>query len=481
MTKSKRAIVSVASILAFSVSMSTGAQASFMDTPEFAEAVAAAENSDWATDEAVRGHLQLVAEFDSSGPDVWDAEKHPLVYVTSESHENANPDRAIDGSFAGFHIVDANTHENVATFIGSQSEHHYQISRGPHGLGVSPDGQWAYVGWAERTRGEVRQTGFLAVVNMRTLKIDKLFKQQMNYRGAQRSQHLHHIQACTTDDGQQRVIAMWGYGADGGPHHILNPDDNNRVERAITFEDVQQMGHPFTTPSADCNYVYTSVGSPQIRNSTSPMAGVARVNLTTGGVQTVLGTGSHPIGITHTMDGKYTYVADSNGSRIYKIDNDSFKIVKNAAAGVGGPYGIALNWDESMLVINGKGEGTHNQGRVVGILQTDQMIPYAGLRQQPVVLGGSAASVDHIMLHPDPKRNEMWISAMKGWETTVLDLNTFESTAYIPTPNGGDTHSGAFVRYNPDFTGELMSDQGGPKSKEMQQIVRDKAAARMMN
>ncbi|MDP2662192.1 MAG: cytochrome c, partial [Dehalococcoidia bacterium] len=31
------------------------------------------------------------------------------------------------------------------------------------------------------------------------------------------------------------------------------------------------------------------------------------------------------------------------------------------------------------------------------------------------------------------------------------------------SPHGGDTHSGGFVRYNPDWTGELMADHGGPK------------------
>ena len=46
-------------------------------------------------------------------------------------------------------------------------------------------------------------------------------------------------------------------------------------------------------------------------------------------------------------------------------------------------------------------------------------------------------------------------------ETIVFDLTKREVKTRIPTPNGGDTHSGAFVRYGADFTGELLADQGG--------------------
>ena len=45
-----------------------------------------------------------------------------------------------------------------------------------------------------------------------------------------------------------------------------------------------------------------------------------------------------------------------------------------------------------------------------------------------------------------------------------MDLNTHKVNAYIPTPNGGDTHSGGFVRYTPDWKGELLADMGGPKA-----------------
>ncbi len=486
MTKSKRATIGGISAIALAIATASTASASIattsiLEAPEFEAAVAAAEASDWANDESIRGGLHLVAQYDSSGPDAWDPAKHPLVYITSESHQNNNPDRSLSGSFAGFHLVDADTHEIVAQYIGSNAERGTQIARGPHGVATSPDGKWAYVGWVERTSGDIRQTGFVAVVNMRTMKIDKLFKQQSRFRGAQRSQAIHHVQACTTAEGKQRVFLQFGFSADGGPHFVLNPDDDNRVDRAVTYEDVQLMGHPYTTPSPDCNTMYVSIGSPEIRGANAGAAGMAKLDLETGAVTNVMGVGHHPIGVTHSMDGKSTFVVDGHGSHVYKIDNETNQVVGHTGSGVAGPYGGTLNWDESILFTVGKGEGIHNVGQTVGLVSADNMTPYAGLLQQPIFLGGSASSVDHAILHPNPEKNELWISSMKGWETIVLDLNTFEPKAYIATPNGGDTHSGGFVRYDADWNGELLFDQGGPVSHEMQDLVRAKVAERKGN
>jgi mono/diheme cytochrome c family protein len=57
-----------------------------------------------------------------------------------------------------------------------------------------------------------------------------------------------------------------------------------------------------------------------------------------------------------------------------------------------------------------------------------------------------------------------------------MDLNTHKVSAYIPTPNGGDTHSGGFARYTPDWKGELLADMGGPKGA-VRAIMRQRVAA----
>jgi hypothetical protein len=434
--------------------------------------LSAAQDDGWTTPEALRGGLHLVDTFDSSGPDAWDVEAYPLVYFTSESHYTHNPDLDAPEGFAGFHVIDAYGKEVIASVHFNMGE---RYTRGPHGVGVSPDGKWAYVGWSETPAGE-REISYVAIVNTRTLKMDTLLMQESYYQGQMRRQRLHHVQSWTDVDGNDRVILQWGFGADGGPHQILDPNDGNRVVKSITYDDVHPQGHPFTTPSPDGKTVYVSMGSPEIRSAHSWQAGIAKVNLDTGAVRVIPEVGHHPIGITHTMDGRFTYVIEGHASYVIKIDNETNTVVGSTSAGVAGPYGLALNWDESLLFTIGKGEGSHNRGGVVGIVDTRLFSPLRSI-DQPITLGGSASSIDHAILHPDPAVNEMWISNMAGWETIVLNLDTLRVTDYIATPNGGDTHSGAFVRYAPDWTGELLADMGGPKGHEMMETVRQNAAA----
>lgn len=445
--------------------------------PEVEEAMARAATMDWATPESERGGLYLVAQFDSSGADAWDAAAHPLVYITSESHDNDNPDRTIPGGFAGFHLIDGYSKEVVAQFIAVTTPETAGMRAGPHGVNVSPDGRWAYVGWSEIDDGPTQYTSYVAIVNMRTLKIDKLLKQESLYQGQPRAQRLHHIQSWRDAEGNDRTILQWGFGANGGPHHILDPNDDNRVVRSITYDDVQVMGHPFTTPSPDGKTLYVSIGSPELREAPFKGAGIAKVDLETGTVTNIMEVGNHPIGITHDVDGRFTYVVDGSNSLVYKIDNETDEIVGHTSAGVAGPYGIAMNWDESLIFTVGKGEGTHNRGAVLGVVNAKPFTRWRGLRQQPIFMGGSASSLDHAILHPDPEVNELWVSNMNGWETIVLDLENFAPSDWIATPNGGDTHSGGFVRYEPDFTGELLVDMGGPKSESIRALIRQAKAA----
>ncbi|MBI2864790.1 MAG: hypothetical protein HYX94_09550 [Chloroflexi bacterium] len=453
----------------------SAAKINVVQAGELQPARAGALASGWNTTESIRGGLQLVATYDSSGPDAWDASKHPLVYITSEGTDvdSGSPKYDKDAPYyAGFQIVDANTKETVASALFNVGQ---EIVRFPHGVDVSPDGKWAYVGWGQKGK-DGKNEGVMVIVNVRTLKMDKLLKQESYFQGAMRSQNLHHVQAFKDSKGRDRVILMWGFGADGGPHFILDPKDDNKVVKAITNDDVRPMGHPFTTPSPDGKYIYVSMDAPWIQEAEGHRAGIAKVNTEDWSVTVIDGVGSHPIGIAHTVDGKYTYVVDGAGSKVFKIDDESNKVVAETSAGVAGPYGLALNWDETLLFLVGKGEGSHNTGGVLGIIDTKTFRQAKVLTQMPLWLGGSASSVDHAILHPDPAKNELWVSNMNGWETIVVDLNTNKPVAYIPTPNGGNTHSGGFVKYNADWSGELLLDQGGPKSQSIWNIVKAKVA-----
>ncbi|MBI4319745.1 MAG: hypothetical protein HY675_14750 [Chloroflexi bacterium] len=433
-------------------------------------APAGAAPSKWDTDESIRGGLKLVATYDSSGPDAWSAADHPMVYITSEGagyrHRPAKTNLG-----PGVQIIDAYTKKVVGSALFDLGG---KTIMQPHGLGIAPDGKWVYIGFRdELPSGETR--ALTLVVNPRTLKLDKVLKQE-GYRPPGSPEFvgaLHHSGAFTDWQGRDRALLTYGFGAIGGPYFLLDPKDDNRVVRAITYDDVRPIGHPYPSPDPTGKFLYISMGSPQIQEAESKIAGIAKLNLETGAVTAIEGVGNHPIGISHTSDGKFTYVNDGTNSMVFKIDNATNKVVAHTSAGVAGPYGNRLSWDESKLYTIGKGEGSHNTGGVVGEINLVTFRPENSFNQ-PIDVGGSI--MDHGILHPDPKLNEMWISSAGTWETIVLDLNTRKVTARIPSPNGGDTHSGGFVRYARDWKGELLIDMFGPQ-KAMYQTMRERVEA----
>ena len=421
---------------------------------------APAQPTGWDTPESVRGRLKLLATYDSNGPNAWDVKAHPMVYFTSEGVET----RPLK---SGVQVIDAYAKKVIASALFDLGE---EVTENPHGVGISPDGRWLYLGQMHRLRATGQVRTVLMIVNAKTLKLDKVLE-------GPRVDWFHHITAFKDWQGRDRVMVAFGRNPGGGPHWLLDPHDNNRVVRAITIEDIgYKIGHPYPTVDPTGRFVYVAVFAPPWRTQLHNTAGIAKLNLETGAVTIVPYVGDNPIGMAHTSDGRFTYVNDGHSSYVYKIDNNSNTVVDSTSAGVAGPYGLVLNWDETFLYPIGKGEGTHNNGSVVGLVETRSFTsPRNFIHNMPIYLGGSASSIDHGILHPDPNQNELWISNMNGWETIVLDLRTHKVNAYIPTPNGGDTHSGGFVRYTPDWKGELLADMGGPKAA-MRATMRERVA-----
>lgn len=89
--------------------------------------------------------------------------------------------------------------------------------------------------------------------------------------------------------------------------------------------------------------MYVSVFAPPWRTQLHNTAGIAKLNLETGAVTIIPFVGDNPIGMAHTSDGRFTFVNDSHGSHVYKIDNTTNTIVGNTSAGVADPYGLVLN------------------------------------------------------------------------------------------------------------------------------------------
>ncbi|MBI4301358.1 MAG: hypothetical protein HY664_01985, partial [Chloroflexi bacterium] len=297
------------------------------------------------------------------------------------------------------------------------------------------------------------------IINARTLKIDKILKQESMFQGSLRVQRLHHVISFVDPKGQDRVVLEYGFGSNGGPHFIIDPKDNNRVVKAITVEDTGYwMGHPFLTVDPARKFLYVGLKMAAWADKLEGVGGLAKINLETRAVTVIPAIGMHLIGQAHTADGKFLYVNDAEESMTIKIDTATNQVVGRTSAGVAGPYGLAMNWDESELFAVGKGEGSHNTGSVLGVIDLKDYRTKRGIIN-PIPLGGvgKVASIDPAILHPDQAVNELWVSNMAGNETIVLDLATRTVKAYIPTPGGGNTHSGAFVKYAADWAGTVLA------------------------
>ena len=70
--------------------------------------------------------MTQLATYDSSGPDAWDVEAHPVVYFTSEG-VGANPNGG--SGMSGIHIIDAYSKEVVASALFDLGE---EVTMPPH-------------------------------------------------------------------------------------------------------------------------------------------------------------------------------------------------------------------------------------------------------------------------------------------------------------------------------------------------------------
>ena len=431
--------------------------------------------SGWDTAESIRGGLKLVATYDSSGPDAFDVKAHPMVYFTSEGGTQGGTGSGGATLLPGLHIIDAYSKEVIAS-----ASYDLGAKISPHTVGVSPDGKWAYLEGIRLKEDGKTTEGVTFIINARTLKLAKVVKQESPMQGSLRNQNLHHVVGFIDSKGRDRVILEYGFGSSGGPHFILDPKDDNRVVKAITLDDTGYwMGHPFLTVDPTGKFLFVSLKMAAWSVNTHGVGGIAKINLETNAVTVIPGVGEHLIGMMVTADGKFLYANDGEDSQTYKIDLATNTVVGKTSCNVAGCYGLAMNWDETLLYTVGKGEGAANQGHVLGVIDLKTFRPAASTLlgiNQPIELGEGSRTADHAFLHPDPAVNELWVSNMGGTVTTVLDLKTNTVKARIPTPNGGNTHSGAFVRYKADWTGTVLADHGGPKA-EMLAIRLAKAQA----
>ncbi len=442
-----------------------------------------AQGNTWETDWARKVGVKLAASLDSSGSPAWDAKKHPLVFVSTEgpgyfgimSKTRTKP---------GVVIIDAITREVVAAqqyeLDGVKDKDYFE----PHGLGVSSDGRWIYLPTGTSPGFGDVGAGRLLIIDAKTLKINKVLSTPTNP---------HHASSFTHPDGRKLVLA---YGFREGNFYALDPQDDNRIVGGVVNGDLEGKGYlGFIDPSG--KYLVISVrpshDAAKVHHS-PPAVGegfVAVVDTKTWTVQRRIGVlDPEPVWVTFSATAKFAYVSGGQHSIVAKIDMEGeparWKVVGASNAGTVGPYGLALSNDERHLFAIGKGEGTHNRGVTVGLVDTTIMVPPPLLAWNP----GPIAEIytgcmrgDHITVHPERRLNELWLTCNSSFEVVVLDADkAVKDTlagklpqavkARIPMPNGGSTHSGAFVRYTVndrgEWAGEVLSDHNSLRGSALE-------------
>jgi DNA-binding beta-propeller fold protein YncE len=408
----------------------------------------ARQKAAWQNEWTEKVGVSLEYRLDSSGPDAWDPNEHPLVFITTEGPGYGGLLSGV--TLPGLAIVDADTREIVAHANYDVLDWGWKNVFEPHGLGVSPDGRWIYLPTGEgsfMTMGE--HAGRYLVINARTLKIDKVIRLQGQ---------AHHAKSYVTPSGEQRVM-LYGWSQ---PMFVLDPADDNRAVGSISHQEQGSEGYLyFASPNGDM-----IIGTGRYRDfemrkhlHDNPIWIVDpeewRVR------KWIKVPDSAPVWVNFTTDQKHAYVTGSRNSIVIKVDLEAQKVVAEQRAGVDGPYGNHFGWDDRYIYTIGKGEESHNRGKMVGMVDTATMeVP--GSRAMDQFYTGCIRG-DHGTLHPDPEANEMWISCNASFEIVVFDLDLNEVSARIPLPNGGSTHSGAFVSYPRGWEGpgENLSDMNG--------------------
>ncbi|MFQ5922349.1 MAG: YncE family protein [Anaerolineales bacterium] len=427
--------------------------------------------SDWDTEWSQKFGIKLLEAFDSGGDPAWDPAEHPLVYLASEGPGYSG---LISSGvvFPGFLMIDAETRETVAA-------PHYDLGQEeyfePHGLGVSPGGEWIYIPTgAAAAWGSPSGGGRLLIINAQTLKLDKVLSTQGNP---------HHIKSFVDAQGRELVLVE---NFSDSTFYVLDPNDDNRIVGGIDGSGLRGSGYlSFAHPSGQ--YIFVSVRTPF-----GSEGGVAVVDTDTWRTRAHIDTlDSSPIYVAFSADGETAYVTGGHESTVAKLDISAenpraWNVSGFTSAGTLGPYGLTLNWDESQLWTIGKGEGAHNRGNTMGLIDPNIMTmpPRAWAPGSRGSFYTDCVRGDHALVNPVPEMNEMWISCNASFNTIIWDFETQSIKENLATPNGGSTHNGAFVQYEPDFTGRVLSDQNGlqgPALEAKLDILAESATASLSN
>ncbi len=459
----------------------------------------------WQTAEALKlinpvtlaADVDLIAQLDSSGPDAWDPTKldatNPVVFISTDGpgyggllakdwdpttrQFKTDVSKATAQKWQGLAIFDAVTKAAVTSAAYPDVGPSPQTSVGAsenHGLGVSQDGKWIYTEGND-SRSTYVNKDVLNVINARTLKVDKI----INTRA-------HHVRAFKDAATGKDLVLVDAWN---NQFYALDPSDNHRIVKAVSPSDLNGAGYlAFVDYSGKWLFISTRVGFP------GSDGGVTIIDLSTMKVAKRINIeDTSAIWVTFSANGKFAYVSGGHSSMIAKINISdpspgNWTYVARSNAGVEGPYGVSMNWQDTIVFATGKNEGASNKGMEAGIAPVAKFgNPDAksnGGVLGPLYLNGCIRP-DHSVVNPIKALNELWFTCNSSFENVVVDMGDGTATDFnswqsvkvkkfnlsatnpngnVQQPNGGSSHGGAFVKYTVSgttWTGELLSDTNG--------------------
>lgn len=403
--------------------------------------------ADWQTKWATWNGIKLLGAYDDSGPAAWDPAQHPNVFITSMGIGYGG--FASTNTHPGLVMIDAATRKVVAYRTYDLGLKTYNES---HGLGVSPDGKWIYIPTGDVDKGTQGGAGRTIVVNAKTLKVHQII---------QTWGMPHHFKSFTRADGKQLVMGedfSWrtksSVTQSGSGLYVLDPADNNKVVGAVNVTQLQARPYlAFASP--DGKYFYIGLSATRDPERTLEAEGSwAVVDTQTYEPRKYYKGGENPIWTAFSPDGKLAYLCDGGSDRVFKVDTVTKKAVGTSRSSVHGAYGCHVGWSPNELWMIEKGESSHNRGKNIGLVDAQLMQPIDNYNTGWI-------RADHGTVNPDQKANELWVTANSTFEVAVWNMGLKKITARIPMPLGASTHSGAFVNYKADFSGQVLSDQNG--------------------
>ena len=386
--------------------------------------------------------VRILESLDSSGDAAWDQSAHPRVYVSSNGPGYSGRPTNVEN--VGLAIIDAESHEVVAT-------RQYDLGFTPfenHGSAVSYDGEYIYIPTANSESDDPDTIGRLLIIDAETLNIDTVL---------QTASAPHHIKTFERADGKPVTLAYTfnqnipSYNAisPGSGVWLMDPDDDHRVIGGMRSEDFQTEPYlAFPHPDGRHLFVGTDSRGKRVGHGQSYWAVADMQNWE---VVDWYEGGGNAIWTTFSSDGRYAYSSDGHHDFIFKVDCETGEVVNKSSSATHGVYGIQLNQSEDKLYAIGKGEGSHNLGKSLGLVNPGSMTAVNQWSYECV-------RGDHGLLNPfNP--SELWVSCNANQVDVVWDTENDELKESIES--SGSSHNGAFVDYETSDDWKVQFDQAG--------------------